>query len=194
MQPPSSLDDGLENQSVKFLFLSFNCPTKALMFLILTLLERLRALCLSSTSNKTLLRLKAGSTPQDVSTSTVAFAAVSLDIAKTFIARSPRSFDSTPKDWNCKRRRSYADTFHTRSEQPIENLALVDWMETFEFYALQLFRSASSHSQNVVISEQSIGRQKPLNCLCEGLLVFFVFQSTSQNHCKFHSTCWESIS
>ena len=98
MQPPSSLDDGLENQSVKFLFLSFNCPTKALMFLILTLLERLRALCLSSTSNKTLLRLKAGSTPQDVSTSTVAFAAVSLDIAKTFIARSPRSFESTPKD------------------------------------------------------------------------------------------------
>ena len=71
---------------------------------------------------------------------------------------------------------SYADTFHTRSEQPTENLALVDWMETFEFYALQLFRSASSHSQNVVISEQSIGRQKPLNCLCEGLLVFLFFK------------------
>jgi len=52
---------------------------------------------------------------------------------------------------------------------------LIGWklLNFTHFNCLGLF---SSHSQNVVISEQSIGRQKPLNCLCEGLLVFLFFK------------------
>ena len=42
-----------------------------------------------------------------------------------------------------------------------------------------------SHSQNVVISKKIIIRQKPLNCLCEGLLLFCFQLIGSNNNFKF---------
>ena len=54
----------------------------------------------------------------------------------------------------------------------IAEFLLVELQLEFSFcFVLQFCGWPENHSQNVDISEQSIGRQEPLNCQCEGLLV-----------------------
>ena len=50
---------------------------------------------------------------------------------------------------------------------------LIGWVAAWIFILLRtsILWLPENHSQNVDISEQSIGRQEPLNCQCEGLLV-----------------------
>jgi len=133
---------------------------------------------LFSTTYKTPFHFEAGTTPQDDLSSVIALAVILRLKIKSFISANPLL---KLQEFLDSGRFSIANanlplTVHMlRVHQQIKITKSFDWLSSsLNFHFASYFNFVAcpeNHSQNVDTSEQSIGRQEPLNCQCEGLLV-----------------------